>query len=523
MHVSQRIPLAQRTVVVGKEQTDMSEQSPVEEVTEQRSTYESEIDGNEGMKIGSYRAALKLTSPLLPVMAVVMTALTYLLANELLGRSIDLFGASIYEGVLASLVGLGLACAIWAVVSFPARRRATARESSPPNYHQITEALDGLKYRIKHVRPHGDPTATVDNGLDEVSKRQAYAEVEGEIREIERRLKDDDTAWVTGAGYIELWHRIHRAQEAMIKLEPLSEVAEGAMRDDERLRDANIANRERLLDRLRAAVPVFEAPEANGYLRYLPECKVYDDIRKLGTPDADVETLDVATGTLDADAKIKLRTEAIETATATKKKLRPEAIAIVVQTRYEINRFRDNSWEGIVNARNQLLDTSMNLGLMTYALLVFTLVMTPEPNAILWAAIYFLVGAITALFARARIEWSTASAVDDFGLTRARLLHLPWLAGLAAVGGVLVTGVLGPQLVPAGGSESAPALADVFNGGNTSLLIIAAVFGLTPDLIIRRLEQQTEKYKADLESTQSTQSTESGVKNENSAANTQLA
>ena len=202
----------------------------------------------------------------------------------------------------------------------------------------------------------------------------------------------------------------------------------------------------------------------------------------------------------------------VEHAEAIKKKLRPEAIAILVETRYEINRFRDNSWEGIVNARNHLLDTSMNLGLLTYALLVFVLVMTPEPRAILWAAIYFLIGAITALFARARVEWSTASAVDDFGLTRARLVHLPWLAGLAAVGGVLVTAVLGPQLVP-----TITAVAEVFNGGNTSLLIVAAVFGLTPDLIIRRLEQQTEKYKADLESTQSTQSTESGVKNESGA------
>jgi hypothetical protein len=103
------------------------------------------------------------------------------------------------------------------------------------------------------------------------------------------------------------------------------------------------------------------------------------------------------------------------------------------------------------------------------------------------------------------------------------LLHLPWLAGLAAVGGVLVTAVLGPQLVPDSGSGTASALADVFNGDNTSLILVAAVFGLTPDLIIRRLEQQTEKYKADLESTQSTQSTESGVKNESGRTNTQSA
>jgi len=494
----------------------MSELQQVEEGTGQSSTYGSGGDSNEEKKLGSYRAALKLTSPWLPIMAVVLTTLTYLLPEELLGRAVVRFGSSINEGVIASFVGLALALAIWLAASFPARRRATARESSPPNYHQITEALDSLQYKIRCVCPTGDLTTTVDNGLDEASKREALAEVKGEIKEIAKRLKDGDTTWVTGAGYIELWHRVHRAQEAMIKLEPFSEVAEGAMRDDERLRDANIANRERLLDRLRSAVAVFEAPEANGYLRYLPECKEYDDIRTLGTLNGDAGTLN----RLRAEI-LRTQVKRVEHAEAIKEKLRPEAIAILVETRYEINRFRDDSWEGIVNARNHLLDTSMNLGLMTYALLVFTLIMTPNPNAVLWAAIYFLVGAITALFARARIEWSTASAVDDFGLTRARLVHLPWLAGLAAVGGVLVTAVLGPQLVPTGANGTAPAIAKVFNGDNTSLLLVAAVFGLTPDLIIRRLEQQTEKYKADLESTQSTQSTESGVKNEGGAKNTQ--
>jgi hypothetical protein len=112
----------------------MTELQPVEEDTERRSTYESERDSNEGVSIGSYRAALKLTSPLLPIMAVVMTALAYLLADELLGRSIELFGSSINEGVLASFVGLVLAFAIWLAVSFPARSRATARESNPPTF-----------------------------------------------------------------------------------------------------------------------------------------------------------------------------------------------------------------------------------------------------------------------------------------------------------------------------------------------------------------------------------------------------
>ncbi len=40
------------------------------------------------------------------------------------------------------------------------------------------------------------------------------------------------------------------------------------------------------------------------------------------------------------------------------------------------------------------------------------------------------------------------------------------------------------------------------NLDSAAFLIVAAVFGLTPDLIIRRLAQQTERYKEDLQSTE---------------------
>jgi hypothetical protein len=66
----------------------MTDLKPVEEDTGRRRTHESEGDSNEGKRFGNYRAALKLTSPWLPIMAVVMTALTYLLPEELLSRAI---------------------------------------------------------------------------------------------------------------------------------------------------------------------------------------------------------------------------------------------------------------------------------------------------------------------------------------------------------------------------------------------------------------------------------------------------
>jgi hypothetical protein len=284
--------LAWPSVVFGREHKDVAEQETVEEVNGQRRTNERNGGGDGRKAWRSFRAAQKLTSPLLPVLAVVMTALMYIILEKAPDGTILPIGPlPVNKGVLASIFGLVIAFIVWTVITLPARKRATARESSPPNYYQIMEALDNLKYKIRCVRPNGRLANTVDNGLDKVSRCEAYEVVRGEIREVEKRLKNVDTAWVTGAGYIELWHRIHRAQEAMIKLEPLNEVVEGAMRDDERL-----------LDRLRSAVAVFEVVEANGFLRYLPEGKEYKDITELGTLNGDA-------GALEAGATKNLRTE----------------------------------------------------------------------------------------------------------------------------------------------------------------------------------------------------------------------
>lgn len=70
---------------------------------------------------------------------------------------------------------------------------------------------------------------------------------------------------------------------------------------------------------------------------------------------------------------------------------------------------------------------------------------------------------------------------------------------------MLVTSILDSQLL--NNSPATSTLAAVFTD-RPSLLIVAAVFGLTPDLIIRRLTQQVDRYKEDLQSTQSSQSTE---------------
>lgn len=351
------------------------------------------------------------------------------------------------------------------------------------NYNMIREKLGRLKTYAWHARNTADhggsqqsPNVDPGNGILKAIRGQALARVEHEIKEIEGGLGGQGMPWVTGLGYIELWHRVHRAEEALITVEPYPEALAGAMRDESRLTNATIANKDDLLERLRCAVAVLddsaETCERLTYLRQDPSRPAGQEC-SLAAP-----------------------------ATRTKSENRAKALNILSVVRYEINYFRDTVWEGIVNARNQLVQTSVLLGFAAYTLLALAIFSDAPHNTVTWVFGYFLIGAVTGLFARAQAEWTAETAVDDFGLATARLLQVPWLSGLAAVGGVLLTSVIDGSFAE---NQSVHELVAIFDS-RPILFIIAAVFGLTPDLLIRRLQQQVDKYKDDLQSTQSSQS-----------------
>ena len=404
-------------------------------------------------------AALRATMFLLPLAALCSTVLLRLVLEEAYPQEHE---HSL--GDLAVLLGVAVALCVWWVFARYYRRYTTAASASRRNYNGLQERLSQLTNRVGHYGP-GEET---EHGIPDV-RDQAHAYAEEQCAKIEEALAGRGTPWTTGLGYIELWHRVHRAEEALIKVEPYTEALAGAMRDESRLLNANMTNRESLLKRLRCAVVMLDGSGSDKYLGYVDESE-----------------------------RCPLKPE--ERATPEN---RAKALAILSEVRYEINNFRDNVWEGIVHARNRLAETSVVLGIAAYALLALAIFADADYRTVVWVVTYFLVGAIIGLFARAQGEWSANTAVDDFGLSTARLLHTPWLSGLAAVGGVLVTSILDSHLLS--DAQSTSALSDIFQN-RPSLLMVAAVFGLTPDLIIRRLTQQVDRYKEDLQSTQSSQS-----------------
>lgn len=421
----------------------------------------------------AWLAALRATTPVLPITAALSTVSTYFTVEQNLATTERITDYVLGSGTFAVIVGIFAATFVWLAVAFFYRRHATAAGASQRNYNLLRERLDRLKNRIEHARlESSESQRDPESDLVRITNK-VLLQADKECQEMEEQLKSRGMPWVMGLGYIELWHRAHRAEEALIKIEPYTEAIAGAMRDESRLRHSTMMNKDLLLKRLRCAVAVLDDSETGENLDYLEE-----------------------------PAKCSLSPQ--ERATPQN---RAKAVTILSEVRYEINHFRDNVWEGIVHARNRLANTSVLLEFVAFVLLSLTLLANAPHTAIYWATVYFLVGAISGLFARAQAEWTADTATDDFGLSTARLVHIPWISGLSAVGGVLMTSVLDSQFV--NNDPTVSTLADVFEG-SAAFLIVAAVFGLTPDLIIRRLTQQTERYKEDLQSTETSQSTETG-------------
>ena len=283
-----------------------------------------------------------------------------------------------------------------------------------------------------------------------------------------------------------------------------------------------------------------------------------------------------------------------------------QARAVLRDVRGAINEFRDVSWNVLVVARNRLLATMMFTGLIAFVLLSIAIISGAQREAITAASVYFLVGAMIGLLNLLRGASQNDAAVEDYGLSTARLITMPLFCGLAALSGVVVMAMLQvavssstpltqpssaePTIVakalsgsgttpdaskapgatpqpskapavtpkpakapaatpvpskgsavtqespktpavtaespktpavtaespraPAVTAESpkAPAttfarsLADIFDlSNNFYAILLAAVFGLTPGLLFDQLQQQSEKYKTALKSSEATQ------------------
>jgi hypothetical protein len=362
---------------------------------------------------------------------------------------------------------------------------ATAEGSNTGSYGLLASRICQLEARLSVI--DSSEAGVLPKNFTEY-QRVALKEAHDHLADLKNYLYRHPAGlnWVLGIGYIIAWGKLHSAEEALIEVEPIEMVIRGAMHDKLSIQDSKLSDRDELLKKLRQAIKELHPAIEREFNTYRPE----DDSEIIHKLKHHIKAIAVKVQ-IDLDGELFNKGEANLVVS-------PEAEArarvTVREVRRTLNEFRDRLWEGVVRARNHLRATTFVTGFVTYLLLGIVLMSRDvSREQILAATVFYIVGAIMGLFSRIYRESLTSTAVDDYGLSLARLIATPLLSGLAGVGGVLVFSTFV--------SESfTTSVANLFKIDRPDYLIAAAFFGLTPNLIIRGLQQRSEKYISALKS-----------------------
>jgi hypothetical protein len=398
------------------------------------------------------------------------------------------------DGPHAFITGTVLGVVVWLLGSALFRRFAMPETSNTAAYGELASEYHRLKPRLDCL------PADCAGSPSHCEARAQLDQVAGELG-LDERTAQPAYRWILATGYTAAWSRIHRADECMFDLECESAVVGFALYDELRLLGARIPEKDEMLSKLRTALVALD-PSAGKYLHQPPSPhpehpRPVFRLRAVPRPGAhrNEPVVHIAVrgrvligrGLSDADRQRTAR-------------------VVLRQIRHSINEFRDDRREGLIRARNNLFATVLFTGLTAYLVLGLALIEGVSRPAVLAAFGFYLVGAVVGLFRHLRNASARDTIVEeDYGLSYARMIQLPLFSGVAAVAGVVLTALL-PALVPTTSASdriTAPALSTIFNlTTNPSYLVVAAIFGLTPNLLISRLQQQAESYKADLKSSE---------------------
>ncbi len=482
-------------------------------------------------RLRAYGATLAGGFTILPLVALVLTVTFYLAVSNIPSW------VSLVVGLLTTLVA-------WLIIALPLQFMTSRDKVNTRSYGLLASRLSLLESRlyILQTTPHKPFELYQLIALEEAYNNFLF--VDAMLYESTSRLP-----WVLGIGYTVAWEKLHRAEEALLEVEPIEIVAREAYHDRMAIANSNMSNCNDLLDKLHRAVKtldpgmesvvesssssadvVEEVHEVGGSVHKVQTQlttvgqdvqKIEQDIQKIGQylqvlvqtsehakkptgKDGDSES-DSSDG--DSDAKNKVA----------------NARGTIREIRHTLNEYRDLLWEGIIRSRNRLMGGVFITSLATYVLLgVAILAALPlgtgpqdERSALLAASAYYIVGAIAGLFgtiyrlSTAKADGATRTDVDDYGLTMARLISTPLLSGLAGIGGAIIYNTLVIQVA----SSASFTLSAIFSLNRLDYLIAAAAFGFAPSLLFQGLQQRSNNDVSALQSSKASGQSSTANKN----------
>jgi hypothetical protein len=423
-----------------------------------------------------YFAALVLVGAVisLPITAAFFTIGVYLSPSSLpdyltwLGR-----------GNAVLILGFVITLIVWLLVTIPFMQFATCKGGRPSDYEAANREFTLLKARYDILKVQESDQS------HKSSKDMVRNDIENDLCEIENMSKGEGLMWVLGTGYIALWNRINKVDEALINLLPCDQVIEGAKHDELRLKGSQVPDSGALSELLKTAITTLSSDQIC--------CKQPSQQRDK----ANKLQLSGVQGML---AFLKSVLDPRSSAQQTHEEARSD----VRKVRYILHQFTKERWDGLVRTRNQLMGTALLSGFFTYLLVLIAILGNVQPQQIVEAIVFWLLGVIVGTFNQLINEWSKTDFVfDDYGSTMARIMVTPLLSGLGALVGVLLVSILLTTTLSHGltNQQNVPNIATIYDiNTNPQNLVFAAVFGLLPSLVISLLQGKAEEVKSQIKS-----------------------
>ena len=395
-----------------------------------------------------YLVALEVTLIAVPILAAVMTGMFYLLPYPSLTSFLSPEWYSIVGGGITTFM-------IWLVVALFISPFTTVDRADISQYSMLKSRLNWLQSYLKLI----EERAKTD--LPSPEEKGVFKVLCSYENDMGRMLSggNPSLSWLLGKGYLSVWRVWHRAEETLIETETPDTLFGEVLRDRLRIRDAHMSNSEGLLQALTEAEKKI-VPAAKSYMEK-DQCSRVGRNQKSSNQAIDAWAY--------RDASLAVR-----------------------EVRRAFNEFKDSRWEALLALRNGLIIATVIAENATYLLVCLVIAVSVRQYILEVVLALYLVGALAGSFGRFYGEADhTFHSSNDYGLSVTRLVATPYFSGLAGVGGALVTSVL-PML----SMHVAPVsdLVSVFQA-NPTQLFIAAVFGLTPNLIMRALKQQAEAQR----------------------------
>ena len=512
----------------------------MDKTTQSKSTLEI-IEAN-ARDTGTYMGALLILLPVVPIIATLISIVTFI--GQKIQEPAGASSSSWVEASIPLLVGTLSAFLLWLLLASSCRRFTAVDRVHADSYHGLLNHLSSLDASIDSLLPEDVKKETLDMLRNAMLRKSGNApnlvsqppQPRGSARALDPiqevlycrnaiclALMQRSTSWALGDGYSKLWDWMDKAEEAVIISAPLEKVVGDAVLDEMRLNDSKMDNSEEWANKLRSAVKILNAdavrylkpsmgtyPLTEGTEKASPASSMTGSqapalIQRLCEKPAGVGShlwwnllsalfFRRASRPLHTALQIAAPNQATSPNQTTEAKAlqQAQARAVLRKIRETINDFNTKSWDGLVKVRNQLLATMILVGLATYVFVEFAILLQVKTSHIEVAMIIAFVGALSGLIGRLSLESQTGMAIDDYHLSTARLLVTPLLSALAAVIGVLIV-------------AKASRLDDIYAfNALVPNLIIAATFGLTPNVLINQLQKKADEYKGNLLSTKAT-------------------